>query len=352
MNFRIIKALLKKDFSLFLQNRFYMLMTIVGLVFYIIIFFIMPNKVDEQLKAGIYAPVMPPAFSVLVADPANSLSSYDSLDEAKAAVENGDIQAVIALPEDIMQVWASGGKPEIEIYYSSSAPLELRDAIISLVKELSYIQTGQSLTFDTNEQVMGQDMLGEQIPMRNRMVPLLAIFILMMEILSLASLIAEENEQGTARALLVTPMSVPELFAAKGIIGVGMALGQVVLFMLLVGGFSSQPLITLSVLILGSLMVTGLGFLLASLTKSLMSVTAWGMLLFIILAIPGMGIMFPGLISSWAKVIPSYYLTDTVNRVVNYGADLSVVGGNLLILLGFTAVIVAAGIVVLRRRYQ
>lgn len=352
MNGGIIKALLKKDLSLFMSNRFYLLITVVGLVFYVGIYFILPSNVDEKLGLAMYAPVLPPAFSQLTAQEGAEIELFPSEEALKEAVLDGDYQAAIALPPDIMDIWAEGGKPRITVYYSSTAPPEVSAAIVALVKELAYMQTGQALNFDTTEEVLGPDMLGDQIALRDRMRPLLAIFILLVEILTLASLIMVEIDQGTARALLVTSMRVSDLFVAKGILGVGLALGQAALFMALVGGFSHQPWIILTTLIIGSLMVVGVGFLVASFSRDVMSVTGWGMLILILFAIPGFGTVIPGLLSDWTKVIPSYYLTDTVSRVANYGAGWGDVGTNLAILAGFTALVFWAGIVILRRRYR
>ncbi len=352
MNGRIVRALLKKDFALFMSNRFYLLITVVAVVFYVGIYFIMPSDVDEKLSLAMYAPVLPPAFSQLTVQDAAEIELFESEEALKEAVLDGDYQAAIALPADIMEVWAAGGKPQITVYYSAMAPPEISAAIVALVKELAYMQTGQALNFDTTEEVLGPDMLGDQIALRDRMRPLLAIFILLIEILTLASLIMVEIEQGTARALLVTSMRVSDLFIAKGILGVGLALGQAAFFMALVGGFSHQPLIILTTLIIGSLMVVGIGFLVASFSRDVMSVTGWGMLILILLAIPGFGTAIPGLLSDWTKVIPSYYLTDTVSRVANYGAGWGDIGTNLAILAGFTALVFWAGIMVLRRRYQ
>jgi ABC-2 type transport system permease protein len=352
MNTRVIKALLKKDITLFMSNRFYMLITIVGIVFYIGIYFIMPSKVDEKLSLAMYAPVMPPAFNQMLNQDEANVELFSSEDALKQAVLDGDYQAGISLPPDIMNTWAEGGKPEITVYYASTAPTEIRDAVVAIVKELSYAQTGQSLNFETTEEVLGPDMLGNQVALRDRLRPLLAIFILLVEILTLASLISVEIEQGTARALLVTPMRTTDLFIAKGVLGVGLALVQAVLFMAIVGGFNHQPLIILTTLVIGSVMVVGGGFLLASLARDVMSVTGWGVLILILLAIPGFGAAIPGLISDWARVIPSYYLTDTVSRVANYSAGWGEVGANLAILAGFTAVIIWLGMFTLRRRYQ
>jgi ABC-2 type transport system permease protein len=352
MNPRVIGALLKKDLALFRSNRFYLLITVVGIIFYIGIYFVLPSKVDEKLSLAMYAPVVPPAFTQLTNNEGVDIRFFPSEDLLKQAILNGQYQEGVALPADIMDIWEAGGRPNITVYYSSAAPPEAAAAVVTLVKELAYSQTGQPLNFETTEEVLGPDLLGAQIALRDRMRPLLAIFILLVEILTLASLISVEIEQGTARALLTTPLRTSELFIAKGVLGVGLALGQAILFMLLVGGFSHQPLIILVTLIVGSVLVVGLGFLLASLARDVMAVVGWGMLVFILLAIPGFGTAIPGLLSGWAKVIPSYYLTDTVNRVANYGAGWGDIGTNLAILAGLTVVVVWAGMATLRRRYQ
>jgi ABC-2 type transport system permease protein len=352
MSTRIIEALLKKDVALFMSNRFYTLITIVGIIFYIGIYFVLPSSVENDLSLAIYAPVVPPAFSQLTDQDGIDVNYFSDEGTLKQAVLDGHYQVAISLPADIMNEWATGGKPEVIIYYSSTAPAEIKDATVMLVKELSYAQTGQALNFSTTEEILGSNMLDSQIALRDRMRPLLAVFILLTEILTLASLISVEIEQGTARALFVTPMSVSDLFIAKGILGVGLALSQSVLFMLLVGGFNHQPLIVFIAILFGSIMVVGIGFLLASVARDVMAVTGWGMLILVVFAIPGFGAAIPGLLSDWAKVIPSYYLTDTVSRIANYGASWADVRINLATLAGFTALVFSGGMVALRRRYQ
>jgi ABC-2 type transport system permease protein len=122
--------------------------------------------------------------------------------------------------------------------------------------------------------------------------------------------------------------------------------------MALVGGFNHSPLIVLVTLLLGSAMVVGIGFLLASLARDVTVVTGWGVLIMIILAVPGFGSTIPGLLSGWTKIIPSFYLTDTVSRVVNYGAGWGDISLNIAILAAFTSAAVALGLFSLRRRYQ
>jgi ABC-2 type transport system permease protein len=245
-----------------------------------------------------------------------------------------------------------GQKPQITLYFASDTPEEIKDAVGVMVRELVYLQIGHPLAIEVSEEILGPDMIGMQIPPRDRLRPLFAVFIIMVETLGLATLISEEVERRTIRALLVTPTTVRELFAAKGAIGVGLAFGQAVLFMAIVGGISSQPLIILTALLLGAVLATGIAFLISSLAKDMMSVMALSIPALIILIIPSLGVLAPGTLTGWVEFIPSYYLVDTVHQVANFGAGWGDVWYNLLVLLGFNLVIVWIGITALRRRFR
>jgi ABC-2 type transport system permease protein len=98
-------------------------------------------------------------------------------------------------------------------------------------------------------------------------------------------------------------------------------------------------------------MATGIGFIIASLAKGdMMSVFSWGIPVFIILFIPLFGVIFPGTITGWVKVIPSYYLVDAVHRASNFGAGWGDVGLSLLILFGVDIALTAIGIWALGRK--
>jgi ABC-2 type transport system permease protein len=66
--------------------------------------------------------------------------------------------------------------------------------------------------------------------------------------------------------------------------------------------------------------------------------------------VPSFGVLFPGAITSWIKVLPSYYLVDTVHRVANFGSGWGDIWLNLVILLGYCLVITLMGILLIRRR--
>ena len=56
MNLRTISALVNKDYRLYFRNRFFAIITILGIVVYLIIYFVMPKTVDENLEIGLHAP--------------------------------------------------------------------------------------------------------------------------------------------------------------------------------------------------------------------------------------------------------------------------------------------------------
>jgi len=190
------------------------------------------------------------------------------------------------------------------------------------------------------------------IPLRERMRPLFAVMLLMIEMFGLANLITVEVERRTVQGLLVTPMRVRELFTAKGSSGIILSFIPAALFMVVVGGMNSQPLIILTAMLLGAVMVTGISFLIAALSKDFMSILGWVFVVLIIMAIPAVGIMMPGTITNWAKAVPSYYLVLPVHQAAHYGSGWGDVGHYMLALVGFDLAFISLGIMALRRKFQ
>jgi ABC-2 type transport system permease protein len=195
-------------------------------------------------------------------------------------------------------------------------------------------------------------MAGTPISPRERVLPLLAVFVLMVECLGLASLIAAEIETGTIRALLVTPLTMVGLFVGKGLFGTLFAFIQVVLLMLITGGLVRQPVLILTALLFGAALVTGVAFLIASAGRDLLSVMGWGMLAMLLLSLPTLAILVPGLASNWIRLIPSHYLADTIYRTLSFGLSWGDAAGNLLLLLAYAAAFMGLGIIVLKRKLQ
>lgn len=352
MSLRILAALVWKDVTLFFQNRFFAYISILGMVFYVAIYFAMPKTVDETLELGWFGPSLPGHTLEDLKEEGLILRDYPSEEALRAAVLSGDDPVGVALPADFFEKLSAGTKPSVQIFFKTDVPDEYRAAYNLFLEELGFELTGNTLNIDAQEVILGPDMAGEQISPRQRMLPLLAVFILMIETWGLAALISAEAESGTLRALLTTPLTIPGLFASKGFTGVLMAFVQVVVLLLVTGGLRTEPILVLTVLLLGAFLVTGISFLIASVAGDMMSVMAWGMLALIVLALPAFNLLLPGLTTNWIKIIPSYHLVDIIYRVLNFGAGWSQARTGLLILLAFGVVFFVLGAFSLRRKLQ
>ncbi len=350
MNLPIIFTLVKKDLKQYFSNRFFALISLVGLALYVAVFFLLPKEVDETITLGWYSSALPAEITSLLDEENLILVDYPTEEALKAAVLDGSETVGIALPADFIQKLQAGEKPAVSLYIKSDLPEDYRAAYNLMMEEISFMLTGQGLNVEAEEIVLGKDMAGMQIAPRFRMLPILAVVILTFECMGLASLITGEVESGTARALLVTRLKPEGLFISKAISGVSLAFIQAVILLIITGGLQQQPGIILLALLLGSLLVTGLSFLVASLARDLMSVIAWGMLVMIVFIIPAFNVLLPGLASDWLKAIPSYYLVDILHQVINFDAGWNLMQTNLLLLAAFAVVFLGLGVVALRRR--
>jgi ABC-2 type transport system permease protein len=222
------------------------------------------------------------------------------------------------------------------------------------MNNISFASSKTYINIQDNVTVLGPDLLGigQPISLRDRMLPIMLMMIFSIELIGLANLISEEGERGTASALLVTPLRITSFFTAKMLLGIGMAFLEVLILAAATGKLFHSTLLLITTLTIGSLLITGIAFLIASFTRNFMSVLAWSTLILLLLSLPGVIVMFPTLSSNWIKLIPSFYLVDSLNRILNYQAGWGQVAMNLLILLAVGGISVGLGSMLLRRRFQ
>lgn len=356
MNARILQTLLTKDVMLYFRNRFFAFITVAGLIVYVALYLLMPSTVDETITLGVYAPSIPEVFLDFLSNNDINVAALESDEALQEAVIRGDYVAGLVLTSDVISGILRGEETTLTVYFASDAPPEIVEALQPVLRlafnELSYTLSGDPLRLEFSEQIVGQDMTGRQIPIRDRLLPLLAVLVLVFETMGLGSLLTDEMEMGTLQALLITPVTVFGLFVGKAIFGVVFAFSQASLLMGLTGNLQTEPLLILTTLLLGGVLVTGLAFLIASVSRSMMSVMAWGILAMIILLIPSYGVVFPGTVTNWVQIIPSYYMFDTIHQVVNFGASWGAVTNNLLALLVIGIALLGVGILVLQRKMR
>ena len=354
----MILALIRKDLKLYFRNRFFALITILGLIIVIVLYYLLPSGIDDSLSTALVLPAdITPEMNAFLRDAFES-DMLGSREELVNTVEAGDYQAGMVLTNEIIDALAAGQPVTVPLYTAPGVSVEFKEALVSLytagLNNVNYVSAQKQLNINDNVIVLGPDLLGisDELALRDRMLPMLLMMVFAIELMGLANLISEEVTHGTINALLVTPLRTAQFFTAKMLLGVGLAFLEVLILAAAAGKLFVSPLILVSDLLIGSLLVTGVAFFIAAVAAGFMSVMAWSVLFLLLLMLPGISVMFPTMASGWIKAIPSYYLVDTLHRALNYGAGWGQVGVNLLILFAGGLLFLLLGAFALRRRFQ
>lgn len=361
----IISAIVRKDIKEYTRDRFFAIMTVVGIVAYVALFWLLPADVDETLTIGVHQTGLDAAFDQMTEedDAGLAIKEYKS----SAALKNGlglkngerggdaEIDIGLDFPADFLGSMQAGEPTTVKVYVDGNVPPEIRRAMSSMVREMAFAVAGNELPvtpLDEDLIVLGEDRAGEQVALRERMRPLYAFLILIMETFALGTLVAAEIKSRTVTAVTVTPARISDFLAAKGIVGTLLAFTEAALLMLLIGSYGHQPLITLTAILLGAVLVTGVGLIAGSSGKDFIGMIFYSMLFIIPLMIPAFAVLFPGTASAWVKALPSYGLVSTIVDVNSYGAGWADVLPGLASLAAWCMAVFAIGWFTLKRKVE
>jgi ABC-2 type transport system permease protein len=356
MNAKTLWILVKKDLRLFFRNNLFAVVTILILVLMPAIYYLLPGESEGSLTVGLYAPQIPHELVGQLERRNLHIETAASHAELVEGIHQERLDAGLSLDEAELNALLAGEPAIIRLLIPAGAPREFANSMTLLVRmaanEASYTFSGNQLNLTLEEEILGPDRVGEPIAPRDRLLPMFAILLLLTETMGLAGLITEEVEQHTLRALRLTPASLSEIFTAKGMMSVGLAFVQTVLLVAVTGGLNHQPLLVILTLFMGALLITGIGFLIASVSRGYMSAIAFGTLALVVCGLPAFNLLFPGTASRWVSIIPTYYLVDVLHLLMNFNASWSGIAQNLIILAGMALGAVALGTLTLNWRLK
>jgi len=355
VNPRILAAIVHKDLVAFRRDRFFVAMTIAGLIAYATVFWLLPSDVDETVHLGVSdPPIGSMAETVGGGGIGLALREYPDRAALAAAVEEGEggIAAGIAFPRGFAAALSEGRGATVELLITADLPAEYRYLMEGMVEQVAAMLAGDAAGLDlvSTPVVLGTDRAGDQISLQEEMRPLFAFFVLMVETLALATLVASELHDRTVVAVLATPATIADFLAAKGLLGTGLAFTEAVILMAAIAGFGPNPPIVLVTLLLGAVLVTGLGMVAGTLGKDFLGVLFWSMAFMFPLMIPVFGVLFPGSPAVWIKALPTYGLVETIIAVTVDGDGWAAVAPALAGLAAWGAACFVIGTLALRRR--
>jgi ABC-2 type transport system permease protein len=358
----IIGAILKKDLTESIRDRLWILLSALGLVFYAIIFWLLPSTVDETITVGIRHTGLNIALREILEAEEEGLKVvlFETSEQLKSAVAGEletekEVQIGIDFPDDFLVKMLWREKAFVRVYVEAGVPKEIRRAAESMVREIAYHIAGDDLPItepDEQTVILGEDRMGNQVPLRDKMKPMLAFFVLMFEAFALASLISGEVQTKTVTAVLVTPARTGDVLAAKTILGTLLAFAQAVILLLAVNALGEGVLLLLFIVLLGALMVAGIGLITGAAGKDFMGTLLYGMIFMVLLAIPAFAPLFPGMASPWVKVLPSYGIVEGMVGTAIYGKGWVESAPYLALIIVWDIVIVGSGLLVLKKKVE
>ncbi len=344
-----IKAIMRKDAIAAVRNKLVLMGLVAGVIF-ALVYYVLPATVEETFHLAAYGDSE--LFSELAeAEEGVIIDFFPSEEAVKEAVKEGNYIAGIVLPSDFSQITA-GQKPEVTLYFNSEQPESVRTSIEYFVQlAVEYMAFGIEVP-EMEAEILGEDMAGEHIPLREMSIPLYVVMALIMEMWTIATLIVEESAAGTMRAVLITPATPSDVITAKGVVGIGytvcVATAILVLTLSLRGNL---PLLFLGI-VLGAIMAVSLGLFFGSLTENITGSYVYVSVPLLVFMLPALLIFFPDISLSVVKGIPTYYLVNAINQILNHGAGLAEVWKDFLVIAVCDIIFFGLGVYALRRRYS
>lgn len=340
-----ILAIVKKDIVQIFRNRFISVITFLVIFVYAAVYVLLPSKVDETFKLGIYIQSGRDVIEQSIShEKGVEVEWTNSIDELRKIVAAKDVSVGFAFT-------TVNNKPGVQFFFSSDTPDEIKDAGRVIVKELAYNILGYKLPVETEETIIGPDMLGQQIPPRDKLRILFLIMVLLVELFGIANILMEEIQKKTISALFVTPLNLKEYITAKALTGVSLAFFEGLIVSMLLGALTWSTLPVLIIfLFLGSILVTGIAFIIGSISRNFVSLVMTGVLPLLILILPCILLIYPAAYSPLINAIPTYQLIVPLDGVLNYHFSMVGYFPQLMYLLLFDITFFIIAYVFLRRR--
>ena len=348
MSPRRVGILLAKEF-LYGSRSYMFIFSIVGpIVISVVISLALGTWLADTPKMGIYDEG--DSQFVVMVQGLDSIESheYDSVNALKQAVEDGKIDMGIILPSGFDDDVTQGKPAEIKAYIWGESLAKSRAIIGITISDTIRELAGQETPVEINTTILGE---GASIPWNDRLLPFIVLVAIFLGGLMLpATSLATEKEKRTLPALTVTPVSLSDVFLAKGLLGFILSVFMGILILILNQAFGSQPLLLILVLVFGAIMAAELGMLLGAFVKDFATLFTIWKTAGIILFAPVFVFLFPQIPEWVGKIFPTYYILQPIVELSQLGGGWSDIATNTFILIGLDIVILIVLLAAIKKR--
>jgi ABC-2 type transport system permease protein len=353
MNLRIILAIAQKDIVDAIRNTYILFSLVLPVGMSLLFAVILPDGKGKPLDVIVYDPGQSRLVSQLQGNPALRLVPVDSESEVAKQVKDLVVGG-LAIPAGFDAAVADKTTPSLPVSYNGGRSAVEIVALRQALEEALRAMAGQSLPakLALTDVTGGADALEGFNLSSYYLVLLLVLGLTMVGVFVLPTILVEEKERNTLRAILTSPASYADVVLGKALVGLLYALLVSGILMAANNGFSGNVPVTLMAVVLGSLLMVQIGLLMGAVFQTSMQVNTWSSIIMLLLLLPSMFNMPPRPpepLATIARLIPTSYLAHAVTLSIGGQATLESVGLDLVIMAACTVVAFLLVVLALRR---
>ena len=222
--------------------------------------------------------------------------------------------------------------PQFTLYTEGPVAKENLNLIEAILEQVVAELSGEKLLENYSVKLLrGQS---EPIPLNQNIVPIfLVLDAALLGYMISSVIIFQEKEEGTLRALRVTPMTPLVYIGSKTVLYVLMGLAYGAPAVLAARGFSANYLNLLIVLSLFSVLMTLLGISIAVFFRNMSEWLFGGVFVLILMILPSISYGIPAFAPTWITCLPTFPVIFAVRDAMFYSASLASIGSVVWMLL-------------------
>jgi len=341
MSVRRVAILLGKDFKYGSRGFIFIMAIVAPLLISLVLNLVFGTFFSQTAKLGINDQGDSRLVDLVSASDSVQTRTYASTDDLKRAVEVGAVDMGLTLPQGFDEEVSRGTAIVLPAYVWGESLAKNRGILLATVNSAVRQLAGQEVPVHIETTTLGD---AQSVPWSDRLLPLVLLYAVTIGgIMVPASLMVDEKQKRTLAALAITPATLGDILAAKGLMGVIMALVMSIVIMLLNQAFGVQPGLLMIVLGLGAVLAALFGLVLGLLVKDINTLFATIKAVGLLLYAPVIVYMFPGIPQWIGKIFPTYYIVQPVVEISQRGGgwseiifEVSILAGLIVLMLVLT----------------
>ncbi len=349
MSLRRIAVLIGKELSHGPKNLTFNFAIVIPVAFSLFLSLMAGNLFSGRARLGLVDEGMSALAGQLLSLDYVAVSAYASRAELEADVARGALDMGLVLPAGFDQALQEDAQVTLDVFTWGESLIKHRTQLGALLVREVIALSGDEVPVRVNTVLLGE---GASVPWEERLFPMVVIMtIILGGTMVPATLIVDEKQKRTLKALTVTPVTIGEVLAAKGAAGViiSMVIGSVILTINQAWG--GQPGLMLVLLFLSAVMAAVMGVIMGVLVNDITTLFTAIKSVGILLYAPAFLYLFPQVPDWVMRIFPSYYMLGPIVEISLNNAgwgDLWVEIGILLALIFLT--VLCAGLLVARKK--